>query len=1008
MAMASLTPSLKRQRSNGDASDTASVVIQHQGDRVALLERGICKGYASSNDKRSRGRVIQNYAMSVRYILVTFAMLFLSSGSIPRFVSGSMEHRKLGHEENSHLLIRGGLNKIWEEGELEGSDVLLKHERGMDTPLVHGKQIEGSHTQSNNRELSVELGDYIRQQDTTTGEEEPSPRVRGDVREPSPSEKESSTRVEDSIINGNIRIQSTLPIKFKIDLVVKNTVTNELLKWLETTLENYIRRDYQSLVDRGRLGNKDTVTLGAVDLTLSLVQSRFYEERNLRRLRSTSHYLVGASFPLRNRNLQNRREKMMSISVIGSLNYSIEVDGSPPTPDEIEQQFREAYITITSQTQLQRAIDGANINGVVRLEEVTQIDPDEDLVSLYENGNLTDTNSPYLNEPSNGTPSESNQSPETNVGNSNYSIFATKKGGPLQRPSLVAIIIGFTLTGFLVLGLFGYLYLYCRHRKKQAKKKKKMKESITFPSTGAAAAAAAAATPTPSKRIQNSPYYSKSRPQTTTPVTNSSPAYWNTMMLSQTQSEETTYGGIESSIGSESTSDPFANELKLAASLDQEAWDESQRRKEMTQKRNAARKASNGPSVGANRNSTPNSQVPSLLSKGGLNLEEADDVEGSAIDGGVANSSGLVQSYPYGDENERLGGGYQKETTPSSSSDQWEPYNSAFPPLIEEKKDEINPSEAFGRMLTTIETNVTQPRTQSEKSGIQQSISDDVSDILSEVSEISKYVRRYEQRKDRKIKREENLQQRLSATKKASPFPSGTKPTPNTMNGRHQNHQSDDNDTPSPAPRQKLDPYPLSSYAGSFRSAKSQEAINESLSVVSDEVDVETEDSLRSQRLGISPYQTSNEELYYEDGKLRNNENSRSNRTGTTSSRSRSTRTEEDYRYAVGYTSDPRNMSSSSRLSNLRANDAIIDSSNSDVNVTYGAQVPTRMSNQNTLGTVAENSPTKQQQNNQPRPSGTKNGISKIRGMFEQKTRDQPAPIYPPGANWQNGGSLGR
>ena len=150
--------------------------------------------------------------------------------------------------------------------------------------------------------------------------------------------------------------------------------------------------------------------------------------------------------------------------------------------------------------------------------------------------------------------------------------------------------------------------------------------------------------------------------------------------------------------------------------------------------------------------------------------------------------------------------------------------------------------------------------------------------------------------------------------------------------------------------------------------------------------------------------------IYYENGKLRNQENSRSNRTGTTSSRSRSTGTEEDYRYTVGYTLD-RNISSSSRLSNLRANDAIIDSSNSDINVTYGAQVPTRVSNQNTLGTVAENSqvaPTKQQQKNQPRPSGTKNGISKIRGMFEQKTRDQPAPIYPPGANWQNGGSLGR
>jgi hypothetical protein len=42
---------------------------------------------------------------------------------------------------------------------------------------------------------------------------------------------------------------------------------------------------------------------------------------------------------------------------------------------------------------------------------------------------------------------------------------------------------------------------------------------------------------------------------------------------------DTSYNGLESSIGSEDVSDAFAKELQKAASLDQQAWDEYQRRK---------------------------------------------------------------------------------------------------------------------------------------------------------------------------------------------------------------------------------------------------------------------------------------------------------------------------------------------------------------------------------------------------------------------------------------------
>jgi hypothetical protein len=297
-------------------------------------------------------------------------------------------------------------------------------------------------------------------------------------------------------------------------------------------------------------------------------------------------------------------------------------------------------------------------------------------------------------------------------------------------------------------------------------------------------------------------------------------------------------------------------------------------------------------------------------------------------------------------------------------------------------------------------------------------MSDDVSDILSEVSEISRYVRRYERRKDRKFKREEDLHERLGATNGAPSHPSAIKPISIGMDRRIHNAESDEYDRPTPSPNKRLEPYPLSSYAGSFRDAQKQEAMQESFSVVSDEAGDAEDKSLSSQRLGISPYSRSKDEVYYQNGKLRNQEDLSSNRTRTTSSRTRSARIEDDYRYTVGYTQDS-NKSSSSRLADLRANDAIIDNSNSEVNVSYGVSQIPRANNQNSLLVVnegsgmAENSKpvisaANKQQSYKPRPPATKSGFAKLRGIFEQKTNEQPAPIYPPGANWQNAGSFGK
>ena len=49
-----------------------------------------------------------------------------------------------------------------------------------------------------------------------------------------------------------------------------------------------------------------------------------------------------------------------------------------------------------------------------------------------------------------------------------------------------------------------------------------------------------------------------------------------------------------------------------------------------------------------------------------------------------------------------------------------------------------------------------------------------------------------------------------------------------------------------------------------------------------------------------------------------------------------------------------------------------------------------------------------QRNSDQPKASSSNNRFDKLRGMFEQKTNEQPDPIYPPGENWQNGGSFGK
>jgi hypothetical protein len=1028
----------------------------------------------NSSYKGSRGRLFQNQTLSFHAILLKFTILvLLLSLSTSRFVTGEqLQHHQHHRDENSYFRNRSNLNRTREEGEQQGNDTVSKHNRSRDTPLAYSQQQQqqGDWTTKKGRELSEESEDaldrFIRQQQNNSDIEEQVPSIGAEnfnnsqpPYETNVTSPPSSTqpRLDEptpplSFKKGNPLIQSKLPINFRVELLVKDTTTNDLLQELKTTLKNYIQNEYEKLIDRS-IENKNTfgiskpapksLKLGEVDLNLSLVESKWWQERNRRRLVYNSSSSVRGSMRSRRRDMQEGGQfsnaKLLTIGVDGSVNYSMEVDGSVPTPDDIEKQWSEAYIEITSLNQLHRAIEDADIEGLIRLEQVTTEDGlpadattvsnggpgngsdngdnnddensttnNESVASLYKND--TDENENDTNE-NNNKPSGINVEENDNEKNS------LDKKSQLERPSLLSIIFGFILTGIAVLGLVVYACIFYRKRKKRLKKKKKMKESITFSSASAAVAAAAAA----SKRNQNSQYYSKSTQPSASylgKAPQSSPTNSNSMMVSQSVSEETAYIGLQSSIGSEDMSDPFANELKVAASLDQEAWNESQRIKENVEKRRVTQVFTN-PLASKNRNSSIRAPVPSLLSKGPMRLEEEDEIEPD-----LEGNSSWVKSFPYGDEADN-----NNESRMPSSSNQWEPYNSVLPPLFEEKKDETTPSEFFAQKLRNIEKDLNLSGVEpADAPRIEANITDDsgsTSDILSEVSELSRYVRRYERRKDRKIKREESLHERLSVVGAPS-YLSTPQNRSIGMDGRvNEAHKSNDYDRPTPSSTRRLQSNPLSSYAESFRDAKNHEtSVLESMSFVSDDEEITEDTSMRS-RLGISPYRRSNDQVYYKNGTLRNEDHSSSNRT-------RSTRTEDDYRYSMGYSQD-HSKSSSSRLADLRANDAIIDNSNSEVNVNYDVSPPPNAAiNDNSKpswsaankgnGTARPNfspvnkkknteaiiSAVNQQQNNISRRPTKNNRFDKMRGVFEQKTNERPEPIYPPGANWQNGGSLGK
>jgi hypothetical protein len=588
----------------------------------------------------------------------------------------------------------------------------------------------------------------------------------------------------------------------------------------------------------------------------------------------------------------------------------------------------------------------------------------------------------------------------------------------------------------------------------------------------------------------------------------------------------TSYKGLESSIGSEDPSDSFAKELQLAASLDQQAWDEFQHRKRAIENNEVVRASAldkkNGGAVlssssvrtSTNRNSgsrDTSSKRDSLLGSRNMSVDDQDGVEDDhRVEGIEADVDGntswvTAKSFPYGDEmpQDVASGGQNRGQNGNlnSPSRQWEPYSSALPPspgamVLEEKKDESNPAEFFARQLQNIEQDMgryggvtSRPRTSLTRSPSAADDNMSTTEILSEVEDITRYVQRYERRRDRRTRREMDLHDRLSVGGS-----SATGAMSIGMDGRVYNpHKKENNDhargtmaiqssSSSMSPPSEggqlghASSYSESEMSGGggdgggphfYGPGKRQQEGN--LSFISDDEDdsadeLEKEDdaSLRGRRLGISPFRASKPDEGYTTSETEKDDSTRTVTTSSRAARLSGTNlgiasggagargmngTSGDYRYGVGYgfggsgnDLSKSTRSTSSRLTNLRANNAIIDETNSDVNPSFNAISELDAALPSQKGAPNDDSNNRNNNNrggikriNLKKPAYTKNNntgtdttsiptttttttgkintqkrqnnnrFDRLRGLFEQKTTAQPEPIYPPGEHWQYG-----
>jgi hypothetical protein len=627
------------------------------------------------------------------------------------------------------------------------------------------------------------------------------------------------------------------------------------------------------------------------------------------------------------------------VQVDGNVIYDIDAQGCVECVDADIETELEQLLTADALDEVIRSAQIDGVNGVVEVREA----------------NISDLNNSNNRAQANGA-----QEPEDDG---------------LTRPTTLSIAFGFALAAIAAMGLIFYVYLYCKKRQKRLRKEQQQRQSIEYripPSQVTLTAAGEAPKQSPV-------------PPPPAPTSASTP-------IPDDRSEGSSIKGIETVSSDADPGDSFARELEMAASRDQQAWENFQRKKralDYNQKPNPGPMGSTSPPI-----PPPPTNVPEPLRQ----------------------SETWQKSFPYGDES----GGLQDQGVEWTDEDfgieerKWEPYNSSVAYQPEEKKEDTgfmsrvarDPEPAIpvsgksSAVLQSIEQTLSQ-YSGSEDVDFQ---SDDPSEVVDEVARLSRFVQRYEKRKERRIQRGSE-RQTMSPPESSPQAYSTNEPTVQrfTPPSANENNGNLNNMRPSPAlpdsqPETKS-PYMGITMTGEMYQDPSLQTTNHPVLSMSDDSGDDSyryeDESARSQRLGITPFSVQRRKgssPYSEDREERSTvrrsfpmDNNRMEQRPRTKSEGESFQTQR------------------ARLQDLRKNEAIIDSSRSEINVGNFSNpgesrgpMPAPQEQPPSRIPFVNNAVTK------PQPKNTRQNprFSKLRNLFEERPKNA---IFPPDEHWQSG-----
>jgi len=537
------------------------------------------------------------------------------------------------------------------------------------------------------------------------------------------------------------------------------------------------------------------------------------------------------------------------------------------------------------------------------------------------------------------------------------------RGNLLERPSLLSIIFGFVLTGIAAIGLVFYMYVFYRKRQKRLRKERQQKhQGIQYPRI-------------PPPRVNPTtpaPIIANPMP-VTTPV--SGPGREEQFDEGTNKVETAPYGG--------GPADSFARELQMAASLDEQAWEDFQRRKralDVYQETPSPRMAISPIPSGASKPPSPES------------------------------SSGLApwnKSFPYGDEADEEGVEWTAEMAHQAEEKKEDHTRTNRDP------DPTTPAyKLTSAALKSLE--------EYEDPGSEIRMDDETSEVVDEVARLSRFVQRYEKRKERRMQWEAERMSQVGSPADFSTsshsrhvgFDGSVSARGSSMrNSQFPPDNSGNNGKAgqSPAPREsqtvnnaqsrasggqpRASAYRGITMAGEMYEDPSLENIARpsiSMSESGSDSYLEEEDFRRgkkTERLGITPFnaqEASASPVEYSRDRMESYPESSSLRPNTGGSSS----------------------SHRARLSDLRKNQAIADSSQSDVNIGGFKDPgdiplsgpPTRQPDRSQNPWLAGNSKSRAPKPAAGKPSNP--NFSKLRDLFETRPKNA---IFPPDEHWQRG-----